>query len=521
VLGLLLVVLAAADDIHLELAPRNLQHAEYQVRGCVLRAGQRALQWFGSDDAPVGPAVYLPNAALLEPSQLSVIAAGAHVYAVVHKGDTLLAKLSGTCPGTLGPPPPKARVIDVCKKFRSPPGFFTGVAPHGLYDFGDRKRLDLATAAQLACEGTPATEVTSDLPWQHEDVGFFEGRRKFVDTGVIADTYAAPEMIEALLRDLARVYPSSTRLETIATTHQGRPVYALAVGEDLRDNDPRPTLLLNGGHHGDELLATTVVLDAARRLLEDPQLKDIRRAFVVWCVPIVNPDGLAMFLDVSVRAGRKNGRDADSDGGRGIHDGVDLNRNYPFGWRATATSGPDGDKPLSRTYPGPSAGSEPETQGMMRLAERESFVAALSFHMGTHALLVPYTVSTATDPEPNEAQCVADEIAGTLPVKKQLYAVDGVDQDWHRWKNGTLAYVAEIADWPPPLDVAQRRPIVHQARNLWIRLARRFIRGPSLQTHDVAKAPAQTLKNGEVWLPRQRDGLIARYRIAKLCGAAR
>lgn len=515
VIAALLAATPLPRDARYEIQVRNLQKAEFTVRGCALRATDRMLQWFDTSGVPTGPAVYLPAAALQKRSTVSIVAAGAYAFAVVHANGKVLAKTSGTCAGDPIPPPRGARVFDICKEFKAPAAYFTGVASSEVFELGDgRARLDLATAARLACAGEPATAVTSDLPWSHEDLGFHVARAKFIADGSLTEGYSSPEMVEARLQALARKYPGSTRLETIATSHQGRPVYALAVGEGVLDNDPRPTLLLDGAHHGDELLSTSVVLDAARVILEDPKLADIRRSFVVWCVPLVNPDGLAMFLDTSIRAGRKNGRDADNDGQRGIHDGVDLNRNYPFGWRATASAGPEGDKPLSRTYPGPSAGSEPETQGMMRLAERESFVAALSFHMGTTALLVPYTVSTALDPQPDEALAIAHAIAGKLPVKDKLYEVDGTDQDWHRWKNGTLAYVAEIANWPPPLDTPGQRALIEPTRALWIRLARRFIQGPSLQTRDATKVPAQTFHNGEQWLPRQRDGLVSRFLVS-------
>ncbi len=261
-------------------------------------------------------------------------------------------------------------------------------------------------------------------------------------------------------------------------------------------------------------------MDAAKFLLEGGG-KHIRDKMVVWCVPVVNPDGLDMFLHTSVRSGRKNGRDADNDGQRGVHDGVDLNRNYPFMWRATASKGPDGDVPLSRMYPGPSAGSEPEVQGIIKLAQREHFVASMSFHMGTVALLVPYTVSTAVAPVPNEAEVIAHGIAGRMVIKDRLYEVDGTDQDWHRFANGTVAYIAEIAKWPPPQEPAARDKLIEQSRTLWRSLALRFIDGPSLtvHVHDAAGQPVaaavriddQSGGNKESWSTRPRDGVAARY----------
>src|SRR5690606_35671994 len=101
----------------------------------------------------------------------------------------------------------------------------------------------------------------------------------------------------------------------------------------------------------------------------------------------------------------------------------------------------------NRYYRGPAPASEPETQAMMRLAQSERFAGSISFHTGTLAILAPYTIPRVKNPTPNEAWTVAEQIAkeitghpeGLVPVKKNLYAVDGTDQDWFRNTHGTLA----------------------------------------------------------------------------------
>ncbi len=538
-------LVGSPGDSRFELVVQGEPELRISVRGgddgaCVLSISDQTAQWRvvqNGVDNPAGPPAYVPGRAA---TRVEVLSAGLSVIAVLHDKSSgrLLAKVAGRCERANGRIEVSGesritgrRDINLCAKASfGDPAYFAGTveAPTKLYTFEEEDgralvRLELATLAQLACRDAVALDVTADLPWKYEDLAFFEADRAFAKEGrVTRSSYWSPEMVEAALAELAAKNRADARLVTIATSRQGRPVKALAIGTALRDDDPRPTILLNGGHHGDELIATSVVMDAARSLLTDKHLKKARDKLVFWCVPIVNPDGLHMFLQTSVRAGRKNGHDADGDGQRGIHDGVDLNRNYPFGWRTTASMGPKGEEPLGRMFPGPGPGSEPETQGMMELAARERFVASVSYHMGTVALLAPYTVGSATDPTPNEALMVAEDVVKALPthpegkslqVKKKLYEVDGTDQDWHRHAHGTVALLAEVATWPPTQDTKRRAAIIRWSGQIWQQLARRFTEGPSL----TIKGPAtvsiddQKLPNGERWTARPRDGLTARF----------
>jgi hypothetical protein len=542
---LLASLLGSPGDFRFQLTVQGEPNLTVAVRAaddgaCVLQIANQTAQWrvvqSGADN-PGGASAYVPGRAA---THVVVLSAGLSVIAVLHDKSTgrLLAKVAGRCGRATGRVEVSgaSRVVDkrdigLCAKTTfGDPAYFTGTVdtPTTLYTFEERDgralvRLELATLARLACKDKVALDVTADLPWKHEDVAFFEADRAFAKDGKLSrSSYWSPEMVNTALSELAAAHPRDARLVTIATTRQGRPVRALAIGTALREEDDRPSILLNGGHHGDELIATSIVMDAAKALLTDKRLKKARDHVVFWCVPIVNPDGLHMFLRTSVRAGRKNGHDADGDGQRGVHDGVDLNRNYPFGWRTTASNGPKGDEPLGRMYPGPGPASEPETQGMMELAARERFVAAISYHMGTVALLAPYTVGTATDPTPNEALTVAEDVVKSLPphpegktlqVKKKLYEVDGTDQDWHRHAHGTVALLAEVASWPPPQDPRKRDAIIRWSGQLWRQLAKRFTDGPSLtiKSPGTVAIDGQKLTNGERWTPRPRDNLTARF----------
>lgn len=317
-------------------------------------------------------------------------------------------------------------------------------------------------------------------------------------------------------------------------THEGRSVWGLLIGAALQVPDPRPVVLLDSAHHGGELLSVDIVLDAIAVLLDGsepsltPRVQRWLSDLVILCVPEVNPDGIHAVLSDSARSDRKNARDNNDNGRVDGSDGVDLNRNYPYRWGSLGEKGSSKD-PKSVYYRGPAAGSEPETQAMMAVAIDQRPVASISYHTGTVALLAPYTIAGATNPEPNEAWIVGEAIAARLPhhpqdrdfvLKKNLYPVDGTDQDWLRHELGTLALIVESAR-SSPKTTEERLAIVRVVRNSWMELCDRFLDGPSVSgwvrnsagepVNAIVTIVEQTLNEGEIWTTRPRDGRFDRF----------
>ena len=125
----------------------------------------------------------------------------------------------------------------------------------------------------------------------------------------------------------------------LGSTHEGRPIRAFHRGDA-----EAPAILVVGCIHGDECAGLRIV---ERLLAVEP-----RHTLDLWVVPSLNPDGRAAHT-------------------RGNSRGVDLNRNFPYRWRA----GPRG-----RYYPGPGPASERETRIAMRLVERVEPDVTIWFH---------------------------------------------------------------------------------------------------------------------------------------------
>jgi hypothetical protein len=351
---------------------------------------------------------------------------------------------------------------------------------------------------------------------------------------MLSSAQRSPELVGERLKALALRYPHLCRLVELGESLEGRPLLALVIAEALQPADSRPAVLLNGAHHGGELLSVDIVLDAIDVLLGEAEpalgerMQRFVRELVIWCVPEVNPDGVYAVLHDSARSDRKNARDNNHNGRVDAGDGVDLNRNYPYRWGALGEKGSSSD-PKSEYYRGPAPASEPETQAMMALSRRERPVASISYHTGTVAVLAPYTIDGCRNPEPNEAWQVAEWMVGKLPrhpqdrdftLKRSLYPVDGTDQDWLRHELGTLALIIESARHTPAA-AEERLAIVRVLRNTWMLLLERFLDGPSLSgevKNEAGQAVVaelalleQSVHEGERWTSRPRDGRFSRF----------
>jgi hypothetical protein len=395
--------------------------------------------------------------------------------------------------------------------------------------------LDTVGYERLRRTGVPILGVHGEVPWKVLDAAFRarEGRppeplgRGFV----LDDSYKDPEIVEGLLRAYQERHPRISALVEIGRTHQHRPIWALKISDSPELGEDEPAVLMDGAHHSSELISVEYVLDAVDRILGgyeiDPRITKWVDGLEIWCVPVVNPDGVHRFMHESRFAGRKNSRDTDMDGFADLFEGVDLNRNYPFGWSDLGSS----DLPTHSRYRGPAPGSEPETRAMMQLAEREHFAAVLSFHTDGTDVYSAYLVETRHDLVPDVSRGIGMEIAAAAPlqpgdrryeVRSAPRPVAGCSHDWHTHEYGAMAYVVEGTHHNPEPDV--RRLSIEGTRPIWMTLLDRVLDGPWIGGHvrdsagkpivaEVMLAEIQTFE-AESWKSRARDGRFDRAVVA-------
>lgn len=169
----------------------------------------------------------------------------------------------------------------------------------------------------------------------------------------------------------------------------------------------RPVLLL-GGVHGDEPEGVYLI----EQLLNPRLWEKIQDQVALWVLPRVNPDGCRLQQRCNAR-------------------GVDLNRNMPTqDWTAVVQH--------PRYPPGPSAGSEPETQLLMACIERLQPHTILSAHSSYTDLCVNFN---------GPAQHLAEVISAQngYPVKADIgYPTPGSLGTWAGVERGMPTITLEI-----------------------------------------------------------------------------
>ena len=200
---------------------------------------------------------------------------------------------------------------------------------------------------------------------------------------------------EKFLKDLAQKYAHLARVisigKSVGDKDGKRDIWALQInssGQNLKDGKSgKPGIVFMGNHHAREHLSNEIPLMLAEYLLKNRQTASIQQLLStrdIWIIPMDNPDG----VEFDIRRGRhefwrKNRRD-NGDGNWG----VDLNRNYSFGWRK-GTNGAS-DETDSDVYRGPAPFSEPETQAVRHLWNTHSFVTVLNAHTYGNLLSYPW-----------------------------------------------------------------------------------------------------------------------------------
>jgi hypothetical protein len=118
-------------------------------------------------------------------------------------------------------------------------------------------------------------------------------------TALTFDRYYDVAQLEAALRALHAAYPNDTRLVSMGTSREGRPLWLLTIFDGAAgDPDAKPAYYVDGNTHGNEVQASEVCLFLAKRLLTDPDpwVRALRARVTFHVAPCVNPDSRERFF---------------------------------------------------------------------------------------------------------------------------------------------------------------------------------------------------------------------------------
>jgi PKD repeat protein len=177
-------------------------------------------------------------------------------------------------------------------------------------------------------------------------------------------------------------------------TFENRPLYYVRLSDNPgTDEASEPKVLYTAIHHAREPMALMETIFYMWYLLENygtnEEVTYLVNNMQMYFVPCINPDGYVYNETTNPNGGgmhRKNRRNVGT-----TNKGVDLNRNYSYGWGTTGTS----TNPNDDTYCGTAAFSEPETQAMRWLVQNNDFVTAFNAHTYAEDILFPIGTTTA------------------------------------------------------------------------------------------------------------------------------
>ncbi|MGK5085550.1 M14 family metallopeptidase [Bdellovibrionota bacterium FG-1] len=279
--------------------------------------------------------------------------------------------------------------------------------------------------------------------------GGHEGTLDFPPADSPFHTYAE---LTADLNALHEGNPDITELMSIGKTTEGNEMWALHINTNTKElgagTSGKPGVVFMGNHHAREHLSLEVPYLLAKYLLDhrrDPKISNLLDSRDIWIVPMVNPDGAQYDIATGrYQWWRKNRRNNHN----GTY-GVDLNRNYGFGW---GTGGSSNDT-SSEVYMGPAPFSEPETQHVRDFVDAHpNTKVLLSFH--TYSELILYPWGGKYEPVPNQAdhdtfKKLAETMAQwnhyTPEQASDLYIASGDTTDWAYGTHGIFAFTFELS----------------------------------------------------------------------------
>ncbi len=230
--------------------------------------------------------------------------------------------------------------------------------------------------------------------------------------------FVKPSELVSQIEAIVNIDPSICSYKIIGySTNDKLPIYAIIIG---KKSDDGFSFLMTGQLHSEEVIGPQIVLNNAKKILEEYQDRRKIQKFLnnnEFCfIPTLNPEGFQIVNSGTFRSHRKNKTDSNGNGKLEYFlDGVDLNRNFPFNWE-----GGDNVNLEGPYFKGVSPASETETQALIAFAKEHKFAVAITYHSsitGTYneKIFFPWNWKGAKSPDYKGMQIMATLLSDKLP----------------------------------------------------------------------------------------------------------
>lgn len=355
-----------------------------------------------------------------------------------------------------------------------------------ISDETDSKILSSGETSEQISEVSSDTVLTEVLPSETNMVpGIQSHPQHFVE---LSGVYYL-ESIEQDLKFASEYYTDITHLEVIGRTLEGRPIYAIRIGD--KSLDKKPSILLMANLHAREDFSSMLSMKMLDYILYSYydngyfghyNVRDLLSKIDIWLIPVANPDGLHITQNgIHFSSNYNELIKMDNLGGddrwwKANANGVDLNRNFDDGnWTVKEST----IQKSSEGYKGPYPNSEPETIAIQRFCNEQLPLMSISYHTSGEMM---YWADSKThlnyegiDEEITER--MADLTGYTvMPVSKDPRIYSSGFENWFRAKFNRLSICMELSPFPnKPFiqhdDKEFERLVWHKAKYTGLQLA--------------------------------------------------
>ena len=321
----------------------------------------------------------------------------------------------------------------------------------------------------LSKTGIPFEILVDDLSTFYKQRSIPANNRNF-PLGSMQGNYTWDELNQRF-EELKNLYPEiiSDKI-VLGQSIEGNDLWAFKLSDNANIDEEEPEILYTGLTHSREPLSMMNLFYFVQNLCEGYQSNsDSEASYLIderemWFIPVINPDGYLYNEQIEPNGGgmhRKNRKDTGC--GTSTQRGVDLNRNFSFGWGVDDTgSSPD---PCYATYRGAGGFSEPETQIVRDFILNRNFNNVLHYHSYGNVYIHPFGDGSYPDSlDLLIFRGLADEMSdynnfnfGT-GYETIGYTVNGDAVDWTYGNSGVIAYTPEVGSasqgfWPSENEV--------------------------------------------------------------------
>ncbi|UCZ55282.1 M14 family metallopeptidase [Bacillus shivajii] len=265
----------------------------------------------------------------------------------------------------------------------------------------------------------------------------------------------SPLDVEKYMNKWKKYNHNSVVCENIGYSVMKFPLQMVKIGTGANE------IFYSGGWHSNEWMTSKFLTEWADDIIEalvfnkkykHLNVKELFEKITLYIVPMVNPDGILLVQQGNYQAHPYYGVVKEINKGSNTFDhwsanirGVDLNHQWPAGWKIEADESPSQAWP--RHYSGIKPLTEPEAKTIYRLTKQHDFTHVLTFHSQGQLIYWGYR---ELEPE------VSKTMAHRLSLKSSYLPVRTADsdagyKDWFIQETGRPGFTIEVGVGTNPL----------------------------------------------------------------------